>query len=234
MLLSIHVPKAAGNSFRVALMASYGDRLMRDYGDWAGFDEPVANERRARRTDAMRARREELLHDYDAIHGHFIPDKYIGLFPQSDFIAFFRDPYQQSLAHYYFLKRRPVREHDANREVHPEVRMLHEARMSVTDYLEWNAFYNQQTQYLGSLSIDDLAFVGLAERYAESLEQFRIRFHRDLGPPRYENVNQDRDEWGYYVSSDVRAAVKKYRAADLETYARAKEIFAKQARVVAA
>src|SRR5664279_3972915 len=60
------------------------------------------------------------------------------------------------LSHYYFLLRNPDRDH-------PEEKLLHEAKMSLHDYLAWEAFQDQQTQYLGTLSIDDLAMVGLSE-----------------------------------------------------------------------
>lgn len=227
MILSIHVPKAAGNSFREALMTSFGDRILRDYGDWAGFDEPGANLRRALRTEAMRARRNELLEKYDVIHGHFIADKYIGLFPVEDFIAFIRDPYQQVLAHYHFLRRNPQRDH-------PEVKIFHENRMNELEYIEWGAFRNHQSQFLGSLCVDDLAFVGLSSQYARSLELFKSVFGYDLGPERFENVNSELASNLYHVEADVRAAVNKYRAADIELYARAVEIFERQIATVAA
>ena len=222
MLLSIHVPKAAGNSFREALNASFGDRFMKDYGDWAGFNTPEANERRALREEAMRARKDELEAAYDVIHGHFIADKYRGLFRNEQFIAFFRDPYQQALAHYHFLLRNPQREH-------PEEKIFHEAKMSVMDYLEWDAFRDHQTQFLGTLSVDDLAFVGLSDEYAKSLGMFKTIFGRDLGAERFHNVNSERQGAEYHVDSQVRAAVNKYRAADIELYRRAKEIFERQA-----
>ncbi|MHB8355071.1 MAG: hypothetical protein ACYDDQ_00060 [Vulcanimicrobiaceae bacterium] len=226
MILSIHVPKAAGNSFREALVNSFGDRFMKDYGDWAGFDEPQANARRALREQAARARRDELAKDYDVIHGHFVADKYRGLFAQEQFIAFFRDPFQQAQAHYYFLLRNPQREH-------PEEKIFHDAKMSLLEYLEWDAFRNHQTQFLGSLPIESLAFVGLAEEYAKSLEIFKTMFGRDLGPPRFLNVNGNRGA-EYPVDPAVRAALEKYRAADIELYAKAKELFRRQPCGVAA
>jgi hypothetical protein len=234
MLLSIHVPKAAGNSFREGLMYAYGDRLFRDYGDWAGFDTPEANARRDRRMGAMRERREELLEKYDAIHGHFIADKYVGLFPEADFIALFRDPYQQAIAHYNFVRRNTKRESDVNKEVHPEVALFNELNPTLLEYIEWPYYRDHQSQFLGSLSIDDLAFVGLSEEYDLSLELFKARFGRCPGPPRYANVNTENAERVYEVTSDVRQAVRKYRARDLELYARAKEIFDRQRSLVAA
>jgi hypothetical protein len=225
MILSVHVPKAAGNSFRESLAAKFGDRMMGDYGDWAGFDEPEANARRALRTAEMRARGPELLEKYDVIHGHFVADKYAGLFPVSDYVAFFREPYQQTLAHYYFLLRNPQRDH-------PEERIFHENKMTLHDYVEWSAFRNHQSQYLGSLSIDDFSLVGLSSAFPQSLAMFGATFGIDLGKERFFNVNEMR-RGDYQIAPDIKKAIEKYRAADIELYRRAVEIFSKQSAAIA-
>jgi len=222
VILSIHIPKAAGNSFRELLLAKFGDRMMADYGDWAGFDTPEANARRAARTAAMRCRRDELLAKYDVIHGHFVADKYCGLFPDSRFVAFFRDPYQQAVAHYCFLLRNPGREH-------PEERLFHEAKMTLLDYLCWDAFRDQQRQYLGSVAIEDVAMVGLSCEFARSLALFRASFGYDLGIERFCNCNPRRKNGEYEITAEVRRAVERCRQGDIELYRRARELFAKQA-----
>lgn len=227
MILSVHVAKAAGNSFRELLKASYGDRMMGDYGDWAGFNTPDATARRLERQAAMRARAAELAEKYDVIHGHFCADKYAGLFPQADYVAFFRDPYQQSVAHYYFLLRNPQRDH-------PEERMFHEAKMSLHDYLRWDAFWNHQSQYLGGVSIDDFAMVGLSDQFTRSIARFERIFGRPLGEETFANVNPERGNGEYPIDAEIRRAVEKYRPADIELYRRAQEIFARQAALEAA
>ena len=223
MILSLHVPKAAGNSLRELLQVEYGERFMGDYGDWSGFDTPEANARRAVRTAAMRARAAELQANYDIIHGHFHADKYLGLFEREQFVAFFRDPYQQAMAHFFFLLRNPQRNH-------PEERIFHENRMTLLDYLSWDAFRNQQSQYLGSVAIEDFAMVGLSSQFARGLALFGATFGRDLGPERFANVNSHRQNPDYEIEPQVRRAVEKYRGADIELYRRAQELFEKQAR----
>ncbi len=222
MILSLHVPKAAGNSFRQLLQTGYGDRLMLDYGDWAGFRVPAALERCRVRTEQTRQRRDELLEKYDIIHGHFVTDKYLGLFPVQDYVAFFRDPYQQAVSHYCFLVRNPQREH-------LEEKMLHEAKMTLLDYLEWDAFHDHQTQYLGSMPIGDLAMVGISEEFYRGVSLFNSTFGSNLSGESFLNVNREHDGPDYKIDEDVRKAVEKYRPADIETYRRAKEIFARQA-----
>ena len=106
------------------------------------FPKPSSAARSERRRRAVR--RDEILQKFDIIHGHFVADKYLGLFPKEDFVAFFRDPYQQALSHYCFLLRNPQREH-------LEEKMFHEAKMTLHDYLRWDAFHDHQSQYLGSV-----------------------------------------------------------------------------------
>jgi hypothetical protein len=229
MLLSIHISKTAGNSFREALMASYGaDRVLRDYGDWSGFDEPFANKRRAERWAAMRLRLDEIVKNYDVIHGHFVADKYIGL-PQADFISFFREPAQQSISHWRWQSALTDRTSDVNKEVHTEVRYWRELQPTLEEHLTWPFYRDHQSQFLGSLPIDDLAFVGLYEEYEKSLELFKAIFGRDLGPARRANVTL-RNGGAFQVSPEVRRLVNKYRAADVELYERAKELFYLQCR----
>lgn len=221
MILSLHVPKAAGNSFRELLRMEFGERLMPDYGDWAGFKVPEAIERCAIRTLKMRRRRDELLGKYDIIHGHFVTDKYLGLFPSEDFVAFFRNPYQQAVSHYYFLLRNPQRDH-------LEEKMFHEAKMTLHDYLRWDAFRDHQMQYLGSVSIDDLAMVGLSEEFYKSVQLFNSIFGCNLRGNSFLNVNPDHLGGDYKIDYDLRKAVERYRAADIDLYRRAKELFARQ------
>jgi len=221
MILSLHVPKAAGNSFRQLLQSTFGERVMLDYGDWAGFNVPEAMERCRIRTLAMRQRRDELLERFDIIHGHFVTDKYLGMFPREDFVAFFRDPYQQAVSHYYFLLRNPQREH-------LEEKMFHEAKMTLPDYLSWDAFRDQQSQYLGSISIADFAMVGLSEEFYRSVTLFNSIFGCDLQGQSFLNVNPDHQGADYTIDDDIRKLVDKYRGGDVDLYRRAKEIFARQ------
>ena len=225
MLLSIHISKTAGNSFREALMEAYGaDRVFRDYGDWTGFDEPFANKRRLERWAAMRARREELLRNYDVIHGHFAADKYIGLFPQADFISFFREPAQQSISHWRWQSALTDRASDVNKEVHMEVRYWRELQPTVEEHLKWPFYRDHQSQFMGSLPVDELAFVGIYEHYEESLELFKAIFGKDLGPPRRASITA-RQGGAFEVTPEIRRLINKYRAADVELYAKATERF---------
>jgi hypothetical protein len=228
MLLSIHISKCAGNSYREALMQAFGaERVFRDYGDWTGFDEPFANRRREQRIAAMRARRDELLEKYDIIHGHFVADKYMDLFPTSDFMAFFRDPCQQVISHWRYQCALTDRRSDVNKEVHAEVRYFEELKPSLEEYVKWPFYRNHQSQFMGSLPVEDLSFVGIFEEYPKSIAIASAFLGRDLGPPHFASVTK-REAPPFEVSDHVRRLIEKYYDADFELYAKAKERFARQ------
>ena len=225
VIVSIHISKTAGMSFGQALRASLKDRLLSDYGDWAGFNSPEAIAHRAARAIAMRTRRDELLRQFDAIHGHFHANKYLDLFPQTDFVAFFRDPYQQAVSNYCFLRSNPQ-----FAEQHPAVKTFHEEKMTIFDYLNWEYARNPQTTFLAGVPVESFAMVGLSEEFERSVAFFNLRFGLDLSSEFAININPERQGRSYEIDHDVRKAVDRSRGADLDLYRRAREIFAKQIR----
>jgi hypothetical protein len=217
LIVSIHIPKAAGQSFRARLQSTFGSRALIDYGDLVGYDTSEAIVQRERRRLEIRARRDQLLHDYDVIHGHFVADKYIGLFPTTNFAAFFRDPYQQAVSHYQFMLRHPEIDH-------PVIKAVHETRMSLLEFI--GAYPEMQSWFLGQLVVQDLVMVGLMEQYERSVALFEAIFGCKLAPESSrENVNPNRRGDSYPIDPVVRKAVEIHRARDLDLYHRARERF---------
>ncbi|MGH6847335.1 MAG: hypothetical protein ACREC0_07820 [Methylocella sp.] len=217
MIVSIHIPKTAGQSFRSRLQSTFGSRALIDYGDVVGFDTPEFLAYRELRRAEMRARRDELLRGYDIIHGHFVADKYLGLFPTTGFAAFFRDPYQQAVSHYEFFLRHPEIDN-------PAVKLFHETHMSLLEFVA--AFPDIQSRYLGQIAVEDLAMVGLMEQYERGVALFETVFGCKLSPETSrEYVNPNRHGDTYSIDADVRRAVDIHRAGDIELYRRASERF---------
>jgi hypothetical protein len=218
VILSIHIPKSGGTSFGHLLEAAFAARLLRDYGDRVGLNSPEEDMRRAARVAEARARRDELLRDYDIIHGHYTADKYAGLFPRADFVAFFREPCQQTMSQYEYFFRHPEIDN-------PAVKLFHEMRVTRADFIARGG--NQQAVYLGTMQIDEFAVVGLMEQYGRSVALFEAVLGRNL--PRdaaHANANPDRGGNPYAIDPELHRAVARYRAADVEIYHRACERFA--------
>jgi hypothetical protein len=224
MIVSLHVPKTAGTSFQQMLKREYGERLLLDYGDWVGLNSPEAIARRVERAADMRRRRDELLASYEIIHGHFLAEKYLGLFPRADFVAFFRDPYQQTISNYHFLLRHP----EAGEE-YPAVKVFHDAKMTLHDYVAWKEVRSPQADVLTGLSLDDLAVVGLTEEFERGIALFNRVLGAHLEGGIRLNANQAREERLYPVPDDLEKLIDANREKDIEVYRRAKERFARLA-----
>src|SRR5258707_10374800 len=166
MIVSIHMPKAAGTSFAEALRVQFGERVFFDYGDGAEFNTPEIVARMAARIALQRAHRNRILREFDAIHGHFIADKYTKLFPETHFITFFCDPYQQALSDYAYLSNFS-RNYPSTR--HHVVEMFRQAKMSFSEYLAWDVLKNPQSRLLGGLALDELVVTGLREEFPRSI-----------------------------------------------------------------
>ena len=218
MILSVHISKTAGRAFGQMLAAEWGARVLADYGDWVGVNTPEAVTRRADRAENARKNRQCLLRDYDIIHGHFIADKYVGLFPRTEFVGFFRDPYQQTISNYEFLLRNPQLDH-------PAVRELHETRMSLNDFIIRSA--NIQTQFIGSVRLENFVVIGLAEEFERSVALFNATFGSNL-TIQSTNVNPNRPNSGYEIEPGIMRLIDVHRAEDFALYRQAKELFERQ------
>lgn len=222
MIISVHIPKTAGISFREMLKRGYGDRFLPDYGDRIGINSPEAIAERARRADEMRRRRDELLANYDVIHGHFVAAKYVGAFPRTDFVAFFRDPYQQAISNYYFLLRHP----EAAQE-YPVVKVFHDAKMTLEEYVEWKEVRSPQGDMVSGLSVDDFTVAGLTEEFERSIALFNRVLGAHLEGEVRLNANPSREQGSYAVPNDLKKLIDANREKDIDLYRRAKERFAR-------
>jgi hypothetical protein len=70
--------------------------------------------------------------------------------------------------------------------------------------------------------------VGISEEFYRSVDLFNSLFGRNLKGDSFLNVNPDHQGAAYPIDPDVRRAVEKYRAGDIDLYHRAKEIFERQ------
>ena len=218
MLVSIHIPKTAGVSFRELLMAEFGPRLMLDYGDLVGYHSPEAVALRARRKAEVWSQRDEILANFDCIHGHFSADKYLGLDNKLLFIAFFRHPYQQLLSNYYFLLRNPQIDH-------PGVKIFHEQQMTIQSFVASEYSVNIQSELLGNLPLEELSVVGITEEFSRSIALFNATVGRTLKSTLIANANPARLTSEYPVDPELMNLVKRYRAQDMDLYQRAVKRF---------
>ena len=159
MIVSVHIPKTGGESFRrLILEPVFGDRLLGDYDD-APLSHDAAD--RIARAQAFEPSR-DLPGRYDCVHGHFLAIKYVSRSVPCEFAVWFRDPVQRVVSRFFHGKRR------GSGVVIPE--------MTIWEFCEIERFQNTYAKYLWGFDLDRFDFVGITESYGNSVEVFRRRF----------------------------------------------------------
>lgn len=186
MIVSIHIPKTAGSSFREGLDRQLGGRLLTDYGDRPLSDSISDRWRRLKTRIEVRSRADDLVANYDAVHGHFIATKYLPLRDRAVFCAFFREPVERLLSQYRYWLRTP----DLQNRMWVQFDAL---RMTPAQFASLPRQTKLYRLFTGGLPMERFAFVGITEEYETSLELFRAIFGIDI-PYRRVNVDEQPKE----------------------------------------
>lgn len=181
MIVSIHIPKTAGTSFREGLKRQFGRRLLTDYGDRPLSDSISDRWRRLKTLMKVRSRADDLVANYDAVHGHFIATKYFPLGDRAVFCAFFRDPVERVVSHYRHVLRNPNPDNPVWAHGGP-------TGMTLGQYASLPRQQRVYALFTSGLPMDRFTFVGLTEEYKTSLDLFQAIFGVDI---EYHHVNVD-------------------------------------------
>ncbi len=200
LIVSVHLPKCAGTSFRHLLARIYGDRLWLNYG--GAFARAQA--------------RPGCVPDGTAlVHGHFLADTFDDIVPQPTLVTWLRHPVERVVSHYHHFLRSPDMRDDC-------CRALHERRLSLRAFAELAWMRNQATRYFAGKTLADFAAVGIAERFTDSLEVMADALGwNELPEAVCDNANPARTTAVYPLSDDLRDYLAFLNAADLTTYAQA-------------
>jgi hypothetical protein len=202
MIVSVHVPKCAGTSFRRVLNEVCGARIWDNYGT-------IFSRAQARADLVPTGTR--------FIHGHFLADAFDDLFPDRRLVTWVRDPVERLLSNYYHFLRSPDMRDDC-------CRALHERKLDLRQFADLEWMRNYTGHYLAHKPVEDFEFVGIAERFEESVRRFCETFgFRDTQRVPRDNTNPDRDGASYAVSPEDRAYILERNADDLAWYREASE-----------
>jgi len=197
MLISIHIPKCAGTSFRHVLRHVYGDGLWLNYG-----------------TIFSRAQAQEHLipPGSKCIHGHFLADALDDFASDAQRITWLRHPVERVVSNYFHFLRSPDVRDDC-------CRAIYERGLSLRQFAELDWMRNGATRYLAGKSLGEFAFVGVAERFEESLDVFAKTFGwpQPLPAP-VENTNPQRTSLNYELSAEDSNFILALNTADLALY----------------
>lgn len=221
-LISLHLPKTAGSSFRTTLEDVFAERLLCDYGDRSISKPPLLRHQEV--LAAALSVAEYGAGEYDCVHGHFLPVKYLPLADREScyFITWMRHPVERLISHYHFWQQ----------SYHPESAPPHHRRVveegwSLEQFCLSEQFRNLYTQYLWGFPLENFTFVGITEHYSEDLDYFAEHVLKQ--PLNKHRVNVTAGSSARQrLSPDTQRSVERFHAADIQLYERALQMRARR------
>jgi hypothetical protein len=210
-ILFIHTPKTAGTSFRRAALVSRNIKhVLCDYGKDNATTTPAINTVQYYSSDERSI--EFILKEYKnyILTGHFSADRYKMFFYPYEIGIFIREPVDRVLSNYYHKKRKG------------------DFSDSLEAFIQTNAASNLQLKQFGDLAPEYFGFIGVSDRYDESIALINALYSIDLKVLKL-NSNPSKKSTGYEVQDDIRRKICDSNNEEIELYKSAEKLF--QARL---
>ena len=181
LIISLHVPKAAGTTFSRYLLNVFPDGVLRDYGPttpqvgelfnscftWGKWAQ-LSGDTKVRVISYGILNYKKVLAERGirVIHGHFNLDKYLGIFPEATYVTWLRDPLDRAMSQYNFFKRTLMDPPD------PINNLIYEGKLPFEEWMTQPDNINLQQRFTGP-DLTKFKFVGIAEDFERSLAIFR-------------------------------------------------------------
>ncbi|MEM6396003.1 MAG: sulfotransferase family 2 domain-containing protein [Bacteroidota bacterium] len=209
-LVSVHIPKTAGTSFRHVLKRVYGEEAVRR------LDIPILGQHT--RINEQLYEEATLPYGTRVVHGHFSPERIAGRFAESEgvpHITWLRDPVERVISNYFYLAKRLAEELD---EETKGLNILSKMQRSLLEYAQDEKNRNRQSKFLAGMALEDFVFVGIQEHLQEEL----VELGKILHWPPQEMVEHNRTgQSKQTVSDELRAEIAALNQIDVELYQRA-------------
>ncbi len=215
MLVSVHIPKTGGVTFRSLLKKHFGTKLLYDYQD-----RPMSDPTFLRNIKACKKAifLDKDLYSYDCIHGHFMPVKYSFL-KNKCFIIWFRHPVERIVSRYFYMK------NHSDFSSNQFFKYIKDKNISLEDFCKIKHFHNVYSKYLWGVSITDFGFIGITEDYDNSLKRFCCYFgvNSEFDKVVHKNANDfvKKENNCYNVSDSVLNIIYKNNKKDFLIYDKA-------------
>lgn len=183
MIISVHIPKTAGKSFKKSLEQEYKEKLVYDYRDnpaRQGLKDKIK-----RLTSLVYPK---ITSETKIIHGHMTPDKYRNIYPNAEYVTFLRDPLATLDSYFHYTREKGSAEH-------PIHRLINE--ISFEKFLMTDFAVNYYRTYLGCQGLEGFNFVGITENYSQSIGIYNAMYgtalnvyQENVRPTRLDNAHE--------------------------------------------
>lgn len=217
-LVSLHIPKTAGTSFRNTLKAVYGEKEVIRFDINHGAIE--VNERPYTAT-ALPAH-------VKVLHGHFsyreLMNK-VELSPSVPIITWLRHPVKRVVSNYFYLASIMAKLMDEERN---HVDILSKMQRSLPEYAAAELNRNRMSRFLEGINLESLNFIGVVEHFEEDMQKLAGLLSWKKHPVfHYNNTGEQKaDKVDEQVLKDIAA----WNEADMDLYNRALALRARALR----
>ncbi len=214
MIISLHLPKTAGSSFKVSLEQYFEQKLLLDYTDL-----PINTPLFQRNRNALISSLSITEYDFgevECIHGHFMPIKYLLLnsIKSLKFVTWMRHPVERIISHYYFWQRR----------YSPEAPALHkrviEEKWTLSKFCLSDEMRDLYNQFLWGFPLNNFDFIGITEHYEDDFKYFTNKYLNKDIPSFRENLNVCKNG-NYSINKSLRNQIESFHQVDMELYQKA-------------
>jgi hypothetical protein len=153
-IISVHIPKTVGTTFRHILLEIYGkDQVIKLY------DSP---ERKSILSNP------DIIKEMTVIHGHFKTSFFRQYFPDAKWIVWLRHPIFRLISEYFYQHQRIHKIQDR------ETKRVLELDLGILQYAKINRNQNIQSLYIDEMNLRDFDFVGIQEFFDEDLAELKL------------------------------------------------------------
>lgn len=207
-LFFVHIPKTAGTSFRLGAEQLFTKPyIVYDYGKGsAETSDIVQNHLYSSPVDFWKFGQACLRQETAMVGGHVNAGRFVSLFGVGQTLTFLREPLQRMMSEYQHF-----------------VRHNH-YKGTFKDFYSRPVMLNRQSKILHNVDLESIGFVGLTERYAESLKVLNAHFGIDI-PQREDNRGKKSVEAVHEIPAEDEAEFKRLNKQDIALYQRAVDLF---------
>lgn len=178
MIISVHIPRTAGTSFRRLLEEHFQDGLLHDYGNPILVRSSIRNGY-ALAAQCMNGMKASSLRRYQCIHGHFLPVKYNGLLScDNQFVIWVRDPLERIISHYQFS----IQHGDSVHNKSPFQTKVFKEKWSFERFSLSPEMQNVMSRFLWRFPLDYFSFIGDVRQMQSDMDFFCKHFLHAEGP----------------------------------------------------
>ncbi len=211
-IISLHIPKTAGTSFRNILKSIYGE----DQVVWLDMETNGVirlNEK---------IYKEKKLPNVKVVHGHFVYESLLKNFTLPDkytLITWVRDPVKRVISNFYYLETRLKELLDEERN---NLNIISKLQRTLIEYARAEINRNRQVKFLSGSKLEDYDFVGIYEFYESEITRLSTILKLEIVPEIiHHNKTPERNS---HLSDDLLNEIRELNMEDVLLYEKALKI----------